>query len=83
MITCDKLDAIAGNWEDIVPLSRCHRDLAFSSPRKSKGRVYVLAGRDDKIVGETVRRLAEMPTVCGDGLILSVDGRSSPFVGSN
>jgi hypothetical protein len=73
MITYDKLDAIAGNWEDILPLSRRHRGFAFSTPRKSKGRVYVLAGRDDNVVAEVVRRLAAMRTGSGDGLVLSVD----------
>jgi hypothetical protein len=73
LITYDKLDAIAGNWNEIVPLSQRHRGFAFSSPRNNKGRTYVLAGRDDMTVAEVVKRLAAIRTGTGDGLVLSVD----------
>ncbi len=73
LITYDKLDAIAGNWDEIVPLSQQHRGFAFSSPRNNKGRTYVLAGRDDMTVAEVVKRLAAIRTRTADGLVLSVD----------
>jgi hypothetical protein len=73
LITYDKLDAIAGNWDEIVPLSQRHRGFAFSAPRNSKGRIYVLAGRDDMTVAEVVKHLAAIRTGTGDGLVLSVD----------
>jgi hypothetical protein len=73
LITYDKLDAIAGNWDEIVPLSQRHRGFAFSSPRNNKGRTYVLAGRDDRTVAEVVKRLAAIRTGTVDGLVLSVD----------
>jgi hypothetical protein len=73
LITYDKLDAIAGNWDEIVPLSKEHRGFAFSSPRNNKGRTYVLAGRDDMAVAEVVKRLAAIRTGTADGLVLSVD----------
>ena len=65
--------AIAGNWDEIVPLSQQHRGFAFSSPRNNKGRTYVLAGRDDMTVAEVVKRLAAIRTRTADGLVLSVD----------
>jgi hypothetical protein len=73
LITYDRLGAIAGNWSEIVPLSQRHRGFAFSSVRNSKGRVYVLAGRDDLTIAEVVKRLAAIRTGTGDGLVLSVD----------
>jgi hypothetical protein len=73
LITYDKLDAIEGNWDEIVPLSKQHRAFAFTAPRNQKGRVYVIAGRDDKAVAEAVSKLAAIRTGTKDGLILSVD----------
>ena len=73
LITYDKLDAIEGNWDDIVPLSKAHRAFAFTAPRNQKGRVYVIAGRDDQSVAEVVSKLAAIRGVTNEGLILSVD----------
>ena len=73
LITYDKLDAIAGNWNEIVPLSQQHRGFAFSAPRNRKGHVYVLAGRDDGAVAEVVTRLAAIRTSVEDGLVLTVE----------
>ena len=58
--------------DEIVPLSQQRRGFAFSAPRNSKGRTYVLAGRDDMTVAEVVKRLAAIRTGTGDGLVLSV-----------
>src|SRR5258708_4633838 len=52
LITYDKLDAIAGNWDEIVPLSQQHRGLAFSEPRNNKRCTHVLSRPDNIILAQ-------------------------------
>jgi hypothetical protein len=73
LITYDKLDAIEGNWDQIVPLSKAHRGFVFSDKRNNKGRTYVLAGRDDATVTELVKKLSEIRTKTQEGILLTVD----------
>jgi hypothetical protein len=73
LLPYDKLGAIATNSEELLRLSRSHGGFAFAMPRKKKGRVFVVTGKDDKTAAEVVRRLAGMRTGAANGLILSVD----------
>jgi hypothetical protein len=73
LITYDKLDAIEGNWNEIVPLSKTHRGYAFTMPRNRKGRTYVLAARDEQTLTEVVKRLAAIRTATPDGLIFAIE----------
>jgi len=74
LITYDKLNELAGNpWEsDLTALSQRHRGFAFSAPRNRKGRIYVLAARDEQTLVEVVKRLAAIRTGAPDGLVLGI-----------
>jgi hypothetical protein len=73
LITYDMLDAISDNWSEIIPLSQVHRGFAFVAPRNTKGRWYVLAGKDDGAVVDVVKRLAAIRTGASDGVLLTID----------
>jgi hypothetical protein len=73
LLTYDKLDAIEGNWDEIVPLSKAHRGFAFAAKRNSKGHSFVLAARDDATLAEVVKRLAAIRTGPGEGVRVTID----------
>ena len=75
LITYDKLGTLDGNsWEgELAALSKSHRGFAFSAPRNRKGRIYVLAARDEATLVEVVRLLAAMRSGVPDGLVVGVE----------
>jgi hypothetical protein len=73
LVTYDKLNAVGENWRELADMAKEHRGFAFTARRNTKGRMYVLAGRDEAIVNELIVKLAALRTGTPDGLIFAVD----------
>ncbi|MCU1325372.1 MAG: hypothetical protein JWN34_742 [Bryobacterales bacterium] len=73
LVTYDKLNAVGENWPEVAGMAKEHRGFAFTAPRNAKGRIYVVAGRDEATVSELIVKLAALRTGSPDGLIFAVD----------
>lgn len=69
----DKLSVVVQAWPMISGFAKEHRGLVFTGPRGNKGRVYLVAGRDEATVVELVQKLAAIRTTVPEGLILTVE----------
>ena len=69
----DKLSVVAQEWPMISVFAKEHRGLVFTGPRGNKGRVYVIAGRDEATVVELVQKLGAIRTGTPEGLVLTVE----------
>lgn len=73
LLPYDKLGVVEQAWPMISAMAKEHRGLVFTGPRGNKGRVYVVAGRDEATVAELVQKLGAIRTSTGEGLVLTVE----------
>ncbi len=73
LMTYDKSGVVLESWPVIASYREQYRGFAFTASRGNKGRIYVLAGRDEATVTELVRKLGEIREAIPEGLILGLN----------
>jgi hypothetical protein len=72
LVPYSELSAVSENWPEVEEIAKEQRGFALVAPRGSKGLTFLVAGRDEADVVETLRKLAAAASMPDRGVVVSL-----------